>query len=491
MNSVGAETNGAAIEMSKADEPDARYFAGIIALVALGKFIFGVDFGMMNVALATISTDLHVDPVILPWIVASYSLSYAGFLVLGGRAADTFGRRRFCIFGLCLFGLGLLTGIFAANVWVLITARVLEGIGSAFFIPASFSLMNVLLPDGPVRHRGFAVFGATQGLAMVLGLGGGGIVTTAFGWRAVFLISVPLVITAIVLAWRLIPAHEESEERHTVDVGGAILITAMVVLSLSALSAVGRYGWRSAQGPALLGASALALAAFLVLERHVREPLVPPTIYRYANFIGASFSNITVMAATGGLFVLLNLFMQRFLHFSAMQSGLGMMPYAVAVIVTGHFLRPVMAKFPLRRAILTGFSILLVAPLLFAAASPERGYAYNLVPGMLVAGLGGTLSAVLLMALGTAAVDAPKQGVATGVLITCQQIGLALGVSVALTVLTASSRGGDQIITAFRHGFLSAAVMAGAGLICMLVFTRRRTVQPELGPDHAELAKPV
>jgi DHA2 family methylenomycin A resistance protein-like MFS transporter len=477
--------------MSNANKPDARYFAAIIALVALGKFIYGVDFGMMNVALSTISTDLRVDPVILPWIVAVYSLSYAGFLVLGGRAADTFGRRRFCIFGLCLFGLGLVTATFAANVWVLITARALEGIGSAFFIPASFSLMNVILPDGPVRHRGFAVFGATQGLAMVLGLGGGGIVTTAFGWRAVFFINIPLVITAIVLAWRLIPAHEISKEKHTVDVGGAILITAMVVLSLSALSAVGRYGWKSAQGPALLGASALALGAFLLLERRVREPLVPPNIYRYANLIGTCFGNITAMAATGGLFVLLNLFMQRFLHFSAMQSGLGMMPYAGAVIVTGHFLRPVMGRFPLRRAILSGFAILLLAPLFFAVASPDRGYVYNLIPGMLVAGLGGTLSAVLLMALGTAAVPAPQQGVATGVLITCQQIGLALGVSLALTVFTASSAGGGAIITAFRQAFLAPAVMAGAGLICMLVFTRRLAVQPELGADRTGLVKPV
>src|ERR1700720_4933393 len=126
--------------MSKADNPSARYFAGIIALVALGKFIYGVDFGMMNVALATISTDLRVDPVILPWIVAVYSLSYAGFLVLGGRAADTFGRRRFCIFGLCLFGLGLLTAPFAANVWVLITAPALARVGSALFFSAGVFL---------------------------------------------------------------------------------------------------------------------------------------------------------------------------------------------------------------------------------------------------------------------------------------------------------------------------------------------------------------
>jgi len=468
-----------------------RYYAAIIALVALGKFIFGVDFGMMNVALATISTDLKVDPVVLPWIVSTYSLAYAGFLVLGGRAADTFGRRRFCIFGLCLFGLGLLGAIFAPNVWMLIAARALEGIGSAFFIPASFSLMNVVLPEGPVRHRGFAVFGATQGIAMVLGLGGGGIVTTAFGWRAIFLINVPLVILAIVMAWRLIPAHEDSAEKHTVDVGGAILITATVMLALSALSALARYGWGSAQGPVLFGASALALCGFLLLERKVREPLVPPTIYRYANFIGANIANIAAMAATGGLFVLLNLFMQRMLHFSARQSGLGMMPYAASVIVSGHFLRPIMGRFPLRRAISIGFSIALVAPLLFAEASPERGYAYSLVPGMLIAGLGGTLSAILLMALGTAAVAAPKQGVATGVLITCQQIGLALGVSVSLTVLSAGAAGAAPTMASFRHSFLATSIMAAAGLICMLAFTRRLAKRPEIGADHAQLAKSV
>jgi MFS family permease len=374
---------------------------------------------------------------------------------------------------------------------MLIAARALEGIGSAFFIPASFSLMNVLLPEGPVRHRGFAVFGATQGLAVVLGLGGGGIVTTAFGWRAIFLISVPLVIAAIAMAWRLIPAHEQSAEKHTVDVGGAILITVTVTLALSALSAVARYGWSAAQGPLLLGASALALGGFLLLERNVREPLVPPTIYRYANFIGANIANISAMAATGGLFVLLNLFMQRMLHFSARQSGLGMMPYAGAVIVTGHFLRPIMGRFPLRRAISIGFAIALVAPLLFAAASPERGYAYNLVPGMLIAGLGGTLSSVLLMALGTTSVAAAKQGVATGVLITCQQIGLALGVSVSLTVLSASTGGDALTMTGFRHSFLATSIIAGAGLLCMLAFTRPLVKWTETAPDASQLAKPV
>jgi MFS family permease len=191
------------------------------------------------------------------------------------------------------------------------------------------------------------------------------------------------------------------------------------------------------------------------------------------------------------LFVLLNLFMQRMLHFSARQSGLGMMPYAGAVIVTGHFLRPIMGRFPLRRAISIGFAIALVAPLLFAAASPERGYAYNLVPGMLIAGLGGTLSSVLLMALGTTSVAAAKQGVATGVLITCQQIGLALGVSVSLTVLSASTGGDALTMTGFRHSFLATSIIAGAGLLCMLAFTRPLVKWTETAPDASQLAKPV
>lgn len=477
--------------MSQSGTPTAGYYAGVIALIALGQVVFGVDFGSVNVALATIARDLHIESRILPWVVSTYSLTYAGFLVLGGRAADTFGRRRFCIFGLCLFGLGLLAAILATNVWMLIAARALEGFGSAFFIPASFSLINVLLPDGPIRHRAFSVFSATQGVAMILGLCGGGIVTTAWGWRAVFLINTPLVIGAILLAWFFIPAHEETGEKHSVDVGGAVLITAAAVLALTALSAMGEYGWTSTQGLSLLAASALALGAFLLLERALTDPLVPPTIYRFHNFLGADIASVGIMATTGGLFVLLNLFMQRVLHFSAMQSGLGMLPYAGAVIFAGRLVGHGMARYPLRTAILAGFVVFIAGTLLFAAVSVDRGYGLNLVPAMIVVGLGSTIGTVLLMALSTASVPAPMQGVATGVLVTFQQIGLALGVSVALTVVTASARNGEQAITAFRHGFLATTAMAVIGFLCALIFTRRLVAGPGVGSDDATLAKPV
>ena len=463
------------------------HYAGIIALIAIGQVIFGTDFGAVNVALASIAKDLQIAPGMLSWVVGTYSLAYAGFLVLGGRASDSFGRRRFCILGLLLFGSGSLLAVFSFNVWTLIAARALEGFGSAFFIPSSFSLINVLLPEGQIRHRAFAVFSATQGIAMILGLCGGGIVTTTMGWRAVFLINIPLVVAAILLSYRFIPAHLRSPKKPTIDVAGAILITMSAVFAVAALSAIGEYGWTDVRGTGVLVASMVALAAFLILERNLKDPLVPPAIYHFANFFGANLASVGIMATTGGLFVLLNLFMQRALHFSAMESGLGMLPYASAVIVAGRLIGYGMSRYPIRKTILAGFVVFIAATLLFAAVSTERGYGLNLAPAMIVAGLGSTVGTVLLMALSTSAVPAPIQGVATGVLVTFQQIGLALGVSVALTVVAASSRSGEPIITAFRLGFLATTCTAVMGLVCALLFTRKPLAGPGATPDNVKL----
>lgn len=466
--------------MNESSTPTAGHYIGVITLIAVGQILFGVDFCTINVALATISRDLQVRPNILPWVVSTYSLTYAGFLVLGGRAADTFGRRRFCIFGLCLFGAGLLLAMLAPDVWVLIAARALEGFGSAFFIPASFSLINVLLPAGPVRQRAFSIFGATQGIGMILGLCGGGFITTHFGWRAVFLTTLPLVAAAIWLSVRYIPAHEQTGEKHGVDLGGAVLITAAAVLALISLSAMGAYGWTSFQGLRLVAASVLALLAFLLLERSLRDPLVPPSLYGHLNFLGGSFAGIGAMATTGCCFVLLNLLMQRLLHFTAMQSGLGMLPYAIAVLLAGRFIDHAMSRYPLRATILVGFAFFSAGALLFSMISEARGYGLNVIPASLLAGFGSVLSTVLLMALSTASIPNALQGVGTGVLITFQQIGLALGVSVGLTVVTASLRAGDTLITAFSHGFLAATAMAIIGLLCTSLFTRKIAVTPRL-----------
>jgi len=458
-------------------ERSSSFYAGVIALVAIGQVIFGTDFCAVNVALESIARDLKIEPAVMPWVVATYSLAYSGFLVLGGRAADSYGRRRFCIFGLCLFGAGTLLAALSFNVWTLIGARALEGLGSAFLIPTSFSLINVLLPEGPVRHRAFSVFSITQGVAMTLGLCVGGFLTTTWGWRSVFLLNMPLVLAAIVLSWRFIPPYVRSDAKPSLDIGGAVLITAGVALALLSLSAMGEYGWTSHQGLGLLLAAAVVLVMFFILESRLRAPLVPPSIFWFPNLLGADVASVGIMATTGALFVLLNLFMQRMLHFSALMSGLGMLPYALAVMAGGRLVGHGMSRYPLRWSILWGFVVFIAGTLLFSFVSVAAGYGVNLVPGMLVCGLGSTVGTVLLMALSTASVPPNVQGVATGVLITFQQIGLALGVSVAITVQVASLAHGATEIASFHSGFLAATAMAVVGFLCALLLTRRSRPQ--------------
>ncbi|HTT83173.1 MAG TPA: MFS transporter [Rhizomicrobium sp.] len=465
------------------------FYAGVIALIALGQVIFGTDFCAVSVALSSIAGDLHVAPALMSWVVAIYSLTYAGFLVLGGRTADSYGRRRFCLLGLYLFGAGTLIAAAAANVWMLIAGRALEGLGSAFFIPTSFSLINVLLPDGPIRHRAFAVFSATQGLAMMLGLCGGGLLTTQIGWRAAFLITVPLVVAAIILSWRFIPPFEKPEKAASLDIGGAILITLGVGVLLTSLSVMGEFGWLSSQGLETLAAACGLLLVFFVVESRVRKPLVPLSVFRHPNLLGADVASIGAMATTGGVFVLLNLFMQRELHFSAMLSGLGMLPYALAVMAAGRLVGHGMARFPLRQCILVGFVVFIVGVILFSMISPGGSYALYIAPAMIIAGLGSTVATVLLMALSTAAVPSERQGVATGVLITFQQIGMALGVSLALTVMSANLKQGAPLVQSLHGGFLAATGMAVFGFLSALLFTRKTAVSAgDLEAASAEAA---
>ena len=429
----------------------------------------------MSVALATIARDLQIGPAFLPWIISSSPLAFAGFLVLGGRASDNFGRRRFCIIGLALFGTGLLLFATAVNVWVLLMARAIEGLGSAFFIPACFSLMNVMLPDGPVRHRAFSIYNAGSAAALLLGFGGSGIITTLLGWRVVFLANFPLVLIALVLAWRVIPRDEKPSTAQGVDVGGAVLITVAAMLALTALSAMGKYGWVSLQGLGLFGGAVLMAGAFLLLESRLKNPLVPPSTYRYVNFLGATLATACNMAMTACSLVLLNLFMQHVLHFTAAMSGLGMLPFACGTIVASHFIHRGMSKYPMRLTIILGFSVFSIGHLLLATASSSRGYGLNLVPGECLAGLGTAIALTLLMALGTANISRQVQGVASGVMMTIQQVGVALGLSIGITVVSSGIRAGDMVIAAFHHGFLAAAAISFIGLLSTLFCTRTLT----------------
>jgi MFS family permease len=447
-------------------------YAGIIAIIVIPQVMFSIDFTSANVALASIARDMGIGASLLSWVITGFALTCAGCLILGGRIADVYGGRRSCIAGLSGLIIGELISAAAINPAMLIAGRALTGLSSAILVPASFSLINILLPNDTIRNRAYAILSSFQGVAMLIGLCGGGIVTTLFGWRAAFLINLPLAATALILAFRFIPPTARREDSASLDFGGAALIMLSIGTALLALSVLGSYGWLSYQGWSVLGLAAGLFAIFFFIEKIVRDPLVPPTIFRFPNLLGANLTSLILMAPTGGVFVLMNLLMQREMHFSAMQSGFGMIPYALAVTATGRLLGHSMSKFPLRRVILAAIVIFIAGMLLLATISIERGYAIGVIPGMLIFGMGSTAAAIPLMALSTGSAPQQSQGVATGVLITFQQIGGALGVSAVLAIMGAQMAGGVAPDMAFRNAFLAMAATLVVCLLTILLLTR-------------------
>jgi MFS family permease len=448
-------------------------YAGVTGLVALCQVLFIVDYNAATVALASIGKGLNIAPALLSWVMSSYFLSYAGLLILGGKIGDVYGRRLPCMLGLCAFGAGSLAAFLSPNFPILVIARGVEGLGCAFMIPTTFSLINVVLPEGQLRHRAFAVYGASQGLAVLLGLGLGGTITTHLGWRFIFLLNMPVVLVTLYLTWRFIPVRQENTAKAKLDTAGAVLVTAAIALVLFGLSESGHKGLYSDEALIGLVGATLMFIAFALLERRLKEPLLPFSIFSYANLAGANLASAASAGSTAAVLVLLNLYMQQVMHFTAMRSGLAMIPFALGIVVTGHLLGPAMARLPLRVTIFAGAIAMIIGTAMLSIGAVSPNYTANIAPAITVFSFGATATSITLMALSTNGVAPGRQGLATGLLITCQQIGIALGVSVCLTVLNAGLAEHLSLTKAFARGFMSAASMATLGLVFVALLTRQ------------------
>jgi EmrB/QacA subfamily drug resistance transporter len=448
--------------------PDYRW---VIVLVGLTLLIVTTDFSIISVALPSIGRQLRVAPAALSWVISAGSLTYAGFLVLSGRASDIFGQRACMLTGLCLFGTGSLIAAASPSLAVLVAARALQGVGAAILTPANFSLINTHLPEGAPRRQAMGVFGIMQGLSLVIGLLIGGSLTTHFGWRAVFLLNPPIALLAIALTLKAVPPLAERANQRQIDWLGAALIVAGTGLLLLGVSRMGREGW-SAPGPlALAAGGVVAFVLFFLAERRARAPLAPPAMFARRNFSSATVILLLHLAGVGGLFVLTSLYMQSGLKLSALRSGLGMMPYAAAVMLAGQLAPPIMARAPLRLIVIGGFCFYLAGLVLLALLSGEHSYWIALALGSVVCGFGSTTSFMALMAEATADIPEAQQGAASAVLFTAQQIGVPLGVTAALSVIGAA--GGEMSMSVFRDGYLAMAIVIGLALAGSLLALRR------------------
>ena len=444
---------------SRAERP-----AATLALLAFAMLIVSLDQYIVVVALPEIGRELGYSAQTLQSVISAYAVASAGFLLLGGRAADLLGRRRVLAAGLALYAGASLAGGLASAPEVLLASRALQGLGGALVFPATLSLVNTTFAEGRERNRALAVWGGAGAAGLVVGVLLGGLLTEAIGWEAVFFVNVPLAGAALLLAFALIPADGRRDRQRGFDLAGALSATAGVTLIIVALVQGPRWGWGSPGTLVSAAAGGLSLAAFAIVERHSRDPLVSPRLLANRNLATAVAIAFLFVATFGSVLYFLSLYFQDVHGYGALETGVAFLLPTVFV-VTGSALAGRLATLCGIRTTLVGALAVgaLGALALGLAMSPDGSYA-ALIPGLILLSIGdGVVFTTMFIAAGTGVADR-EQGVASSIASTSSSVGAAVGLAVLVLVANSGTDGlaGEALRTATADG-LSAAVLVVAG----------------------------
>jgi EmrB/QacA subfamily drug resistance transporter len=462
----------------------------LLFVVCLAQFMVILDVAVVNVALPAMRHSLHYSTTGLQWVVNAYTITFAGFMMLGARTADLLGRRRVFVAGTALFAISSLLCALAQSRGMLITFRALQGFGGGIVSPATLSIITSSLREGPERNRGLGLWGAIGGLGASSGALLGGILTQTLGWPAIFAINVPLGVLVVALAPRVVPADVRSVGPRHFDVAGAVLVTAGLVGLTFGIVRSDTLGWGS---PGVIGplAAGLALiAGFLLVEARVAEsPLVPLSIFRLTQLRTANLVVVLMYAALFSMFFFVTLYLQQVLGDNALEAGLSFLPVTLSVF-TGSSLAPrLVARVGVRPVVTLGMVLAAGGLLLLTGVRPGGSYLTLVAPGGILSGLGMGLTLVSSTIAATQGVPRTQSGLASGLLNTSRLFGGALGLAVLSTIAASSSRGvragGAQALT---HGF-SVAFEVGAGIAIvaalLAVFGLRIRPETAAAPDRA------
>jgi EmrB/QacA subfamily drug resistance transporter len=448
----------------------------VLALVCACQFMVILDVSIVNVALPSVQRDLGFTAAGLTWVVNGYLLTFAGFMLLGGRAADLFGRRRLLIAGLSVFSASSLVAGFAAAPAVLVGARVVQGVGAAMLAPATLAVINTGFAEGHARARAFGAWSAAGGVGGMAGALAGGALTTGLSWRWVFLINVPIGAALIALAMRSLAATRTGR-RHGLDLSGALTGTAGLAALIYGVMQSDGHGWASARvlGPA--GAGVVLLAAFLAVQaRFAREPMMPLRLF---GIRGVAVGN-GMLLLFGGIAIAMwyftSLFLQNVLGLSALQAGLGQTPAAVTFVVIARWAAALLPRTGVRALVLAGCGCFVAGFGWLAQAGAESGYVAGVLGPTLIIAVGIGLTFPTLMAAATGGVPAGDAGIAGGLANTASQVGGAVGLAVLTTAAgfgAASGVGGRSPADALAAGYGRVFLMAaGLGLAIAVVGLR-------------------
>jgi EmrB/QacA subfamily drug resistance transporter len=453
----------------------------LLFVVCLAQFMVILDVSIVNVALPSIRSGLHFSTTGLQWIVNAYTITFAGFLLLGGRAADLLGRRLVFVIGTGAFALSSLVCALAASRGLLLGARALQGLAGAVLSPATLSIITSSLPEGAERNRGLGAWAAMGGLGASSGALLGGLLTQGLGWPAIFAVNVPLGVIVIVLALRVIPtggARDVEAERHF-DVSGAMLVTAGLATLTYGIVRSDSLGWGSAGVLVPLAAAIVLIAGFVFVEQRVaRWPLMPLSIFRRQQLRTANIIVVLLYAGLFSMFFFITLYLQQVLHDDALQAGLSFLPMTLSVF-TGSTLAPrLLARFGLRTVLGAGMLTATAGLVVLTGVKPGGAYLTGVLPGGVLCGIGMGFSLVAATIAAVQGVPGAQSGLASGLLNTSRLVGGALGLAVLSTIAADQTRGevGVGSLRALTDGFSLAftvgAVFCVAGAAIALTLLR-------------------
>jgi EmrB/QacA subfamily drug resistance transporter len=453
-----------------------------------------LDVSIVNVALPSIKDGLSFSETSLQWVVNAYTITFAGFLLLGGRAADLIGRRLVFVAGTGAFALCSLACALADSQGTLLGARALQGLAGAVLSPATLSIITTSTREGAERNRGLAMWGAVGGLGASSGALLGGLLTQAFGWPAIFAINVPLGVAVIVMGLRVIPGGGARDTRDLeagrhFDLTGAILVTAGLATLTYGIVRTDTLGWTS-PGVLIPGAAAVVLlATFLAVERWVaRAPLMPLSIFRVAQLRWANVIVLLLYAGLFSMFFFLTLYLQQVHHEHALLAGISFLPVTLSVF-TGSTLAPrLVARAGLRTVIAAGMLTSTLGLLWLSGLAPHTAYLAGVLPGGILCGLGMGLALVSGTVAAMQGVARSLSGLASGLLNTARLAGGALGLATLSTIAAGRTGAGTSaaaLTSGYTLAFTVGALFTLAGAVAAIAFLRPRAAVAEVQPSDA------
>jgi EmrB/QacA subfamily drug resistance transporter len=433
------------------------------SLLAVAFFMTIVDLTIVNVALPTIGRELDFSESNLQWVVTAYGLTFGGFLLLGGRAADLLGRRRVLMVGLGVFGAASLACALATTDAFLIAARGVQGLGAAIVLPAALSLVMNMFEEGPERNKALGIWGGIGAGGATIGLIAGGLLTRYFGWEYIFFLNVPIAAAALVLAPRVVPESRLDTARRRYDPFGAVAVTGGLLLLVYAISKAPEVGWATTKTVTMLTASAALLIGFLVLETRVETPLMPLRIFRLKTLAGANAVGLLLGGSFFGFIFIGTLYMQQVLGYSALQTGIAWLAASLTSVAFAGLSQMLVTRVSAKLVMALGMAFI-GGGVLWATQVSVHGHFWSSLAGpFFVAGLGTAFAFIPVSIAGLAGVAEHEAGLASGLLNTSQQLGGAIGVAIASTIAASHFK------TLLQDGATNPAALTGGFQLALWV----------------------